>query len=264
MRGRCLRLLAACVLAGLAGPALAEAPVPTLLQPFEVVDTARRPLEPGQGLRVVLRFRADQAGKANELSRRLRKAIGADGQLVLGDVAYPVSKDKVEARHRQASFVIDHDTEVFTSVRAELEAKEGKTPDMAALTRFVGDFIQKKNLSRGLDVASVVAHRREGDCTEHAVLLTALARMRGIPARVVTGVALLPTPEGAQAFGHAWVEYAQKGRWQRADAALPESLGVAYLPLGLWEDEGPGYAFSSSAVSVFLYLQGIRIEAAAP
>jgi hypothetical protein len=153
MRGRCLRLLAACVLAGLAGPALAEAPVPTLLQPFEVVDTARRPLEPGQGLRVVLRFRADQAGKGNELSRRLRKAIGADGHLVLGDVAYPVSRDKVEARHR---------------------------------------------------------------------------------------------------------------RWRRADAALPESLGVAYLPLGLWEDEGPGYAFSSSAVSVFLYLQGIRIEVAAP
>jgi transglutaminase-like putative cysteine protease len=262
MSARSLRLLAACLLAGLAGPALAESPLPTLLQPFEVVDTARRPLQGGQGLRVVLRFREDQAGKANELSRRMGRPIGRDGQLVLGDMAYPVAKDKVEARHRQASFVIDHDTEVFTTVRAELEAKEGKAPDMAALTRFVGDFIQKKNLSRGLDVASVVAKRREGDCTEHAVLLTALARSRGIPARVVTGVALLPGKEGVQAFGHAWVEYARKGRWERADAALPESLGVVYLPLGLWEDEGPGYAFSSSAVSVFLYLQGIRIEAA--
>lgn len=264
MSARSLRLLAVCVLAGLAGPALAEAPVPTLLQPFEVVDTVKRPLERGKGLRVVLRFRPEQAGKANELSRRVGKAIGPDGQLVLGDVAYPVSKDKVEARHRQPSFVIDHDTEAFVPVRAELEAQAGKAPDMAALTRFVEGFIQKKNLSRGLDVASVVATRREGDCTEHAVLLTALARARGVPARVVTGVVLLSGEDGAHAFGHAWVEYAHKGRWERADAALPESLGAVYLPLGLWEDEGPGYAFSTSTISLFLYLQGIRIEAATP
>ena len=36
--------------------------------------------------------------------------------------------------------------------------------------------------------------------------------------------------------------------------------GVWTRPFG----EGPGYAFGSSAVSVFLYLQGIRIEAAGP
>jgi len=63
MSARSLRLLAACMLAGLAGPALAESPLPTLLQPFEVVDTARRPLQGGQGLRVVLRFREDQAAR---------------------------------------------------------------------------------------------------------------------------------------------------------------------------------------------------------
>ena len=36
--------------------------------------------------------------------------------------------------------------------------------------------------------AAEVARSREGDCTEHAVLLAALARARGIPARVAMGL----------------------------------------------------------------------------
>lgn len=261
---RALCLLAACGLAGLATPARADAPMPTLLQPFSVEDVARRPLVGTKGLRLVLRFDPTRASTGNELSRRVGRPLGADGRLVLESLSYPVSTDKVEERYRQASFVIDHAEADFTPVRAALEEKEGKTPDMAALERFVSGFIHKKNLSRGFDVASVVARRREGDCTEHAVLLTALARAYGHSARVVTGVVLLSGEEGASAFGHAWVEYAKAGRWERADAALPASMKAVYVPLGLLEDEGPGYAFSARGAMGFLSLQGVRIEAAAP
>jgi hypothetical protein len=52
----------------------------------------------------------------------------------------------------------------------------------------------------------------EGDCNEHAVLLAALARAGGIPARLVAGVVYL---EGAF-FYHAWCEV-WFGRWVSID-----------------------------------------------
>ncbi|MBN1307889.1 MAG: transglutaminase domain-containing protein [Chitinispirillaceae bacterium] len=53
-----------------------------------------------------------------------------------------------------------------------------------------------------------------GDCGEHAVLLAALLRASGIPARVVMG--LLYSREGEGYFYHAWV-MAYAGQWIFAD-----------------------------------------------
>jgi transglutaminase-like putative cysteine protease len=52
----------------------------------------------------------------------------------------------------------------------------------------------------------------EGDCNEHAVLLTAMARAAGIPARVIAGAVYL---DGAFLY-HAWVEI-WLGRWVAVD-----------------------------------------------
>jgi len=56
---------------------------------------------------------------------------------------------------------------------------------------------------------------RKGDCNEHAVLLTALARAAGIPARVAAGLVY----SGQSFFYHAWVE-AFVGRWMSADPVM--------------------------------------------
>jgi hypothetical protein len=55
----------------------------------------------------------------------------------------------------------------------------------------------------------------EGDCNEHAVLLAALARAAGLPARAVAGVVYI---DGAFYY-HAWNEV-WLGSWVSADAAL--------------------------------------------
>ena len=65
--------------------------------------------------------------------------------------------------------------------------------------------------------AREVLRALRGDCNEHAVLVTALARAAGIPARVVAGVVYLD--DGF--FYHAWSEL-WLGAWVSADAVLDQ------------------------------------------
>jgi hypothetical protein len=70
--------------------------------------------------------------------------------------------------------------------------------------------------------ASEAFASREGDCTEFAVLLAAAARARGIPTRVVAGLAYDSRFLGrSHAFvPHMWVQAWTGERWRSYDAAL--------------------------------------------
>ena len=75
-----------------------------------------------------------------------------------------------------------------------------------------------------------MAESREGDCTEHAVLLAALARACGIPARVAIGLVYVDQAGG---FGyHMWTEMYLSGHWIPLDATLGQGgIGAAHLKL---------------------------------
>ncbi len=159
--------------------------------------------------------------------------------------------DPPQPSHSEASFVIDFDTEPVQQLLKALVDLHGPKPTLEQITDFVDQTIQDKNLSRGWDLASKVADLQEGDCTEHAVLLTALARATGWPSRVVLGVVLMRGQEDLQAFGHAWSEGFDGKAWQRLDAALgneeeeKEAGNLRYyLPLNRLHEEGPGYTFA--------------------
>jgi len=93
---------------------------------------------------------------------------------------------------------------------------------MQALENFVRGYISNKNLSVGYASALEVVKSREGDCTEHAVLLAAMGRSLGIPTRVVDGLAYTGSFAGSERVfvPHAWVHAWVDGRWQSFDAAL--------------------------------------------
>ncbi len=150
------------------------------------------------------------------------------------------------ADHRMATFVIDFDEPALTELVATLQARYGEHPSQPELTEFVFRHIASKSYLRNFDLASRVAMSREGDCSEHAVLLTALARATGHPARVILGVLLAQDEGNAYAYGHAWTEIHDGRDWQIADATLPESdaadVHFRYLPLLSLDNEGPGYA----------------------
>ena len=102
---------------------------------------------------------------------------------------------------------------------------DAKTPreQMQRLETFVRGYITNKNLSVGYASALEVAKNPEGDCTEHAVLLAALGRARGIATRVVDGLAYVDSYAGNRYVfvPHAWAQAYVDGHWQSFDAALP-------------------------------------------
>jgi transglutaminase-like putative cysteine protease len=227
---------------------------PLFLASFPVEANLRGGLF-GPGTRAILRFDPQVARPArqptgslfsNELVRRLGRPIGKDGRLVVAKLAYPAARERPGKADLASSFVIDYQEPPMRPVIAEARARLGPAPSVEGVVRFVDAFIIKKDVSRSFDVASVVARRREGDCTEHAVLLAALARALGIPARVAEGIVLMEVQRRVYAFGHAWVEVYRDGAWQPADAALVGGGPRVYLPLQLLTDETPSYFMSSA------------------
>ncbi len=97
-----------------------------------------------------------------------------------------------------------------------------------ALESHVHRVVTKKNFSQVFASAAEVAQHREGDCTEHAVLLAALCRARGIPARVAIGLVYSP-PAGGFLY-HMWNEVWIADRWVPLDATLGlGGIGAAHL-----------------------------------
>jgi hypothetical protein len=114
-----------------------------------------------------------------------------------------------------------------------------------ALERFVYQDVNKKDFSQAFASASEVARTHEGDCTEHGVFLAALARARGIPARVAIGLVYL---DAAQSFFyHLWTEVYIDGRWIPIDGTLARGgIGADHLEIAHTSLAG------ASAYSAFL------------
>ncbi len=93
------------------------------------------------------------------------------------------------------------------------------------LRRFVTDYVVTKSLNIGFATASEVCRTKEGDCSEHAVLLAALGRLRGLPSRVTVGLVYVPRLGGrSDVFGyHMWTQFMIGGNWVDLDAALGET-----------------------------------------
>ena len=84
------------------------------------------------------------------------------------------------------------------------------------LVSWVADAIDKAPTVTVPSAREVLASRR-GDCNEHSVLLAALARAAGIPARLVAGVVYA----GDGFYYHAWTEL-WIGAWVSADSVFDQ------------------------------------------
>jgi hypothetical protein len=93
---------------------------------------------------------------------------------------------------------------------------------MKMLVKAVQDHMSGGIDFRAYDSASQALKSRSGDCTEYAVLLAAAARARGIPARLVFGLAYASrfTGESHVFSPHVWVQAWDGTRWTSYDAGL--------------------------------------------
>jgi hypothetical protein len=103
----------------------------------------------------------------------------------------------------------------------------GDTEDAAEAARKLAGWVfanlSDKSLAVGYASASEVMRTLSGDCTEHSVLLTALCRAAGIPARTASGMLYAPAFMGRKNIwgGHQWTQVHLGGKWVDLDATLP-------------------------------------------
>lgn len=141
-------------------------------------------------------------------------------------VAPPTSEDV------SPSNFIQSDDIVITQMAARVAPTETDPWKTAcALEKFVAETVHDKNFSTAFATAAEVARSLEGDCTEHAVLLTALLRVKKIPARTAFGLVYYPPYHGFDY--HMWTEAWITDRWIPLDATLGiGGIGADHIKLG--------------------------------
>lgn len=128
------------------------------------------------------------------------------------------------------SLVQSDDPAIVAMSREAAGAKKSPLAKALALERYVHEHIREKNFSITFASAAEVAKQMSGDCSEHAVLLAALARAAEIPARAAVGLVYAPSENGF-AY-HMWNELFIDGRWVPLDATLGQGrVGADHLKL---------------------------------
>src|SRR6201991_1224092 len=171
-----------------------------------------------------------------------------------GDEPGPLPEDTAANAWVQS----DADDVVALARRASGDAA-GDLQRMRRMRAFLSDYITVKGLDVGYASALETVTTRRGDCTEHAVLLTAIARAMGIPARVVTGIVYAERMGGANRVfvPHAWTQAWINGRWISFDSAQ-RRFDSTHIALGT--GSGEPWRFFAAMSS----LGKIRIDRAIP
>jgi len=147
------------------------------------------------------------------------------------DVASPagtVDATPVEADRRPNPFIESDDPQIVKAATEQGGADPDPWKTAVRLEGFVQSHLRRVDFSKLFDTAAEAYRSKKGDCTEHAMLLCALLRARGIPARTAVG---LVYAEGEQAFGyHMWTEAYIGDRWIPLDATVGRGgISAAYL-----------------------------------
>jgi len=128
------------------------------------------------------------------------------------------------------------------------------------IERHVRRTIEERDLSVTMATAAETASRRAGDCTEHTMLVAAMARAAGIPSRAVAGLVYARSGTDAGFLFHMWPEV-YVGEWLPLDSALygHDATHLTLARSALAELDLPGM---TAVVNAFLGKVRIEILAA--
>lgn len=143
-------------------------------------------------------------------------------------VTYPVAGDPLYLQ--DTPFLQIQDPSIEQTAQRIVQGEQRAYFAARKLQQWVHRHITHKTMALGFASARDTLLSREGDCTEHAVLLAALTRSLGIPSRVAVGLIYLP--DANSHFGrfvyHMWTEVyvgnASEGNWIPLDATNPEPI----------------------------------------
>lgn len=147
---------------------------------------------------------------------------------------------------KPTDYLQSHDEKVQELAKAAVGETTETLKAARQIESFVKGYITTKDLSVGYASAAEVARSRQGDCSEHAVLVAAMCRAAGIPARVVCGIVYVDTFIGQKSVfgGHMWTEVFVDGTWVGLDATrAPNGFGPGHIALAVG-DGNPSDFFS--------------------
>ena len=142
------------------------------------------------------------------------------------------ASDELRPYLEPGTYVQSDDAKIKELARNAVGEETDSWKAAVLLEKWVFLNVKEKNLHTAFATASEVAERLEGDCTEHAVLLAAMARAAGIPSRVVAGLVYVR----GSFFGHLWTEV-HCGEWIPLDATTgkgrvgPDHIALAAASL---------------------------------
>ncbi len=150
-------------------------------------------------------------------------------------VSRPVSikEDLLQKKALRSNLLVESDDPAIVRFAQQLIGKESNSWKAAQkINQSVFRTLQKEYGSSN-DRATDVLAAKKGDCTEHSLLMTALARAAGIPARRIDGLVYMEAADKVPAFyWHQWVEV-YVGEWIAMDPTFGQNLADAtHIALG--------------------------------
>jgi transglutaminase-like putative cysteine protease len=173
------------------------------------------------------------------------------------DTSFPRDEPATPA-DLQPNSLIQSDDEQVRALANSLAADKSDPWDIAvALEQHVRQYMSNKSFGQAMASAADVVRSREGDCTEHAVLLAALCRARQVPARIAIG---LVHSDSIHGFAyHMWTEVWVRERWIPLDATLGMGgIGAAHLKVS--HSNLQGVDPLSQFLPVFQLIGNLRLE----
>jgi hypothetical protein len=125
------------------------------------------------------------------------------------------------------------------------------------LEAWVDQNMSNQDFSIGFASSNEIIDTRRGDCTEHAVLLAALCRAAGIPARVAMGLVYI---EQSASFGyHMWTEVFVGGDWYALDGTIGQgSIGAGHIKIA--DGSLRGVDANSTFLPIFKVIGKLKIN----
>jgi hypothetical protein len=138
-------------------------------------------------------------------------------------VSRPIKDPKVQEFLKETQYESIHDERLVAASQKAVGDLKDAWAAAKAINRLVHGHIRKKSLARAFATASEAFETGEGDCTEHSVLFSALAKIAGIPTRLATGLVYVGGDKPVFGY-HEWVEVSIDGQWIAMDPTFGQDL----------------------------------------
>lgn len=189
---------------------------PDVISIFSIKAEGRRVPEPGCVSHLLAKLSGGDLSGLQIDGGRQEYALGVvkvsrEGVDYLPVVKIPVTGAEFAQYLKPEPFVQSADDEV---VRKAREVIGGAADALTAAIR-LSDWVHKsmkRQSCTGIPSATEVLANMTGDCNEHTVLYTALARAAGVPARMAAGIVMMD----GRMYYHAWPEV-YVGGWVAVD-----------------------------------------------